>query len=116
MQSILVDKQLTQLLRTVGNSVGSGRLWEQWDAVVMASWAPARACLAWGTVKDGCQNTMGWWAVTAIATAWMLWATEGACHGVVVNRMWFPKVDLWVRDCGCLSTVANELWLSWYYG
>ena len=28
-------------------------------AVVMALWAPARACPAWGTVKDGCPNTRG---------------------------------------------------------
>lgn len=59
MQSILVDAELTQLLRTVGSSVGSGRLWEQWNAVVMTLWAPAGACLACGTVKDGCQNTRG---------------------------------------------------------
>lgn len=53
-----------------------------------------------------------------IAAAWALWLTEGACHcrGVVGNRLWFPEVDLWVIDGGCLSTVANELWLSWYYG
>lgn len=53
MQSILVDAELTQLLRTVGSSVGSGRLWEQWNVVVMTLWALAGACLACGTVKDG---------------------------------------------------------------
>lgn len=51
-----------------------------------------------------------------IATAWVLWLTEGAGHGAVVNRMFFPMVGLWGIDSGCLSTVGHELWLSWYCG
>lgn len=29
-----------------------------------------------------------------MATVGVLWITDGACRGLVVNRMWFPRVDL----------------------
>lgn len=62
---------------------------------------------SWGA---GC-DSKSW-----ITTAWVLWMTESACHRGVVNRKRFPEVDLWAVACGCLSTVANESWLLWYYG